>query len=573
MVTGGRRRRGLLRQTIVIPVAMLVLAISLTAMADSLPAASPVAELTIPFPQDDGTLTPYTFDIAYPLVNLIYDTLLWRDANGIAQPWLARSIDTSPDAKTIRLHLTAGVRWQDGAPLTAADVAFTLAYVRSHYQPRFTPPLEPIIGVSTPDDLTVVLTLSHPAPGLVDAPLADLPVLPAHLWSHLPAGTATPPGLPIGSGPYRLVEHLPGRSYRFEANTDYFRGPPSVGTLKMPIIGDAEKAVEAAESGRADMLPFNLTGPLATRLEAAGERTARGPSYEGVDLLFNVRAAPFNQAATRRAVASALDLRRIAAAADHAAPADRGWIHPASPWSSPVPLYPPTAPATRPTVSAGGLPTVEVLAPSNDPARVTAARQVTSSLRAAGVGAEASLVSRATFDTRTGANGSAPNFQLAIGTIPALASYDPNFLAEMFGSDPAASPFNTSGYASASFDHAAQQVGATADPAARHAAVNTEQQVLAAEVPGVPLFFAPGIFAFRARAYDGWVFVKGSGIFDKRSFVDHLRAVGTLVPPDAGGGVQPAAGRGGPSPLVILALVAFVVAGGLAVFGFVKRTR
>ncbi|MGH9077333.1 MAG: ABC transporter substrate-binding protein [Acidimicrobiales bacterium] len=569
MVTGGRAT--------VVAAALLMLTVSPNAAAAArrASAAPPGSVLTIPFPRDDGTLTPYTFDTAYPLVNLIYDTLLWRDPNGVAQPWLARSIGTSPDAKTITIHLTPGVRWQDGVELTAADVAFTLAYVRSHYQSRFTPPLEPIISVATPDERTVVLTLSHPAPGLVDEPLADLPILPAHLWGNLRPGVTSPPGLPIGSGPYRLVQHIPGVSYRFDANTSYFRGPPSVATIEVPIIGDAEQAVEAAAAGRADMLPFDLTSPLATRLEAAGERIARGPSYEGVDLLFNVRSVPFNQTATRRAVASALGLRQIAAAADHAVPAVRGWIHPASPWSSPNVLYQPDPTAARQALAAAGLATIDVLAPDNDPDRVTAARQVTSSLRAAGASAQTDLVSQASFDTRTGADGSPPNFQLAIGSIPALASYDPNFLAEMFGSGPTASPFNASGYASASFDHAAAQVATTTDPAVRHAAVNAEQQVLAAEVPAVPLFFAPGAFAYRARAYDGWVFVKGTGIFDKQSFLGTRTAPGTPAPAPPGASAaaaQPASG-GGPSPLAIAAIAAFVAAGALAVFGLTRRTR
>jgi hypothetical protein len=44
----------------------------------------------IPFPQDDGSLTPYTFTFGYPLVTLVYDTLMWRDESGTPRPWLAR---------------------------------------------------------------------------------------------------------------------------------------------------------------------------------------------------------------------------------------------------------------------------------------------------------------------------------------------------------------------------------------------------------------------------------------------------------------------------------------------------
>ncbi|MEJ7764108.1 MAG: hypothetical protein WKF86_01305, partial [Acidimicrobiales bacterium] len=47
--------------------------------------------LRIAFPQEDGSLTPYTFEVGYPLLTLVDDTLMWRDAQGIPQPLLARA--------------------------------------------------------------------------------------------------------------------------------------------------------------------------------------------------------------------------------------------------------------------------------------------------------------------------------------------------------------------------------------------------------------------------------------------------------------------------------------------------
>ena len=61
--------------------------------------------LRIPLAQDDGSLTPYTFTAAYPLVTLVYDTLLWRDSKGVPRPWLARSVKRSRDGKQLRIGL------------------------------------------------------------------------------------------------------------------------------------------------------------------------------------------------------------------------------------------------------------------------------------------------------------------------------------------------------------------------------------------------------------------------------------------------------------------------------------
>ncbi|MCA1704479.1 MAG: ABC transporter substrate-binding protein, partial [Actinobacteria bacterium] len=180
----------------------------------------------IPFPREDGSLTPYTFRLGYPLVSLIYDTLMLRDDGGVPRPWLARSVRRSGLRLTIQLR--RGVRWQDGPPLTSDDVVFTFGHVASRRNPRFTPQVRDVAAVQATGPYTVVITLRRPSLGFLDQPLADMPILPAHLWRNLPPGRLAPSGPPIGSGPYRLVGHQKGKSYRFEANRRYFRGAPAV---------------------------------------------------------------------------------------------------------------------------------------------------------------------------------------------------------------------------------------------------------------------------------------------------------------------------------------------------------
>ncbi|MFP5375738.1 MAG: ABC transporter substrate-binding protein, partial [Acidimicrobiia bacterium] len=185
----------------------------------------PAAQVVrIPFPRDDGTLTPYTFEVGYPLVTLVYDTLLWRDHDGVPRPWLARSVETGDEGRRITLRLAEGAEWHDGRPVTSADVAFTFDFVAARRHPRFTPALEAVERVDAPDPATAVISLRRPAAGFLDQPLADLPILPAHLWRDLSADRLAPEGLPVGSGPFRLAEHRPGQGYRFEANRSYFRG-------------------------------------------------------------------------------------------------------------------------------------------------------------------------------------------------------------------------------------------------------------------------------------------------------------------------------------------------------------
>lgn len=548
----------------------VALAVALTAIAAAGPAArapGPTAPLVrLPFPQDDGSLTPYTFELGYSLLTLVYDTVMWRDEKGAPQPWLARSVEQSADARQVTVRLTPGIRWHDGVALTSADVAFTFGYLAHRPHPRFTPQLRAVDRVETPDPTTAVISLRHPSPGFLDQPLADVPILPAHLWQGLPAHRPAPEGPPVGSGPYRLVEHRPGERYRFEANTEYFRGRPTVEALEVPVITDAQATLEALKQRRVDMIPVSLPEQAADQVRELGIRLARGPSYAGTVLMFNLRRPPFDQREARQAVARALDLERIARAVGEAVPAARGYLHPDSPWSSTERLHDFDDEAARQGLSRLAIPTLQILAPDNDPSRVEAARQVALALERVGVGAEARPLPRHDLDRAVGADGSPPSFQAAIWVAPPLASYDPDFLRRLFTSGPDAS-FNYPGYTSPAFDAALDRVATTAEPRARRAAVGEGLGLLAADVPVVPLFFPTGTYAYRPAVYDGWVFVAGTGILDKRSFLTPRPAA------DRGQGQEEGEGSGGGLGYRPAALGLFLVAAALAALALVRRRR
>lgn len=480
----------------------------------------PVAVVRIPFPQEDGSLTPYTFEVGYSLVTLVYDTLYWRDRDGVAQPWLAQSAEVSPDGRRVTIRLAEGATWHDGRPVTSADVAFTFRFVGDQVHPRFTPQVQAILRVDTPDPRTAVVTLRQPAPGFLDQPLADVPILPAHIWSTLPAEAVAPPGLPVGSGPYRLVEHQDGQSYRFEANPGYFRGAPAVTTVEVPIMNDADALFTALEQRRVDMIPVALTEQLSGRLSGLGTEVVTGSTYLGTVLLLNVRQSPFDRPEVRRAIARAISLDRVVRVIGNAVAADRGYVHPESRWAPSDTLHVHDEAAAEAELAQFGLPPIEILVPDNDPLKQDAGDQVAVALRRAGLTASFREVPRSELTAALGLDGSTPSFTAAIGASPALASYDPDFLTHLFGPRSTSMGLNPTGYSSSEFDALAARIATTPDPEARRAAVVEALKVLARDAPAIPLLYQTGAFAFRPTVYDSWVYVKGAGIFDKRSFVD-----------------------------------------------------
>jgi len=514
----------------------------------------------LPFPRYDGSLTPYTFDLGYPLVSLVYDALMWRDTRGIPRPWLARTVTRARGGRRVTVRLRPGVRWHDGRPVTAADVAFTYRFVAGHYQARFTPQLADIQRVRVRGRLTVTFDLRRPSLGFDDQPLADVPIIPRHRWKGLSPGRLAPSGPAVGSGPYRLVSARRDAGYVLRASRGYFRGAPRVREIRVPIISAAEKAYEALRERRVDMIPLSLPREAAEDFEATlGVRVQRGPSYAGTTLLLNLRRPPFDRPDVRRAVAGALDLRQIARNGGPAIAAVEGQIHPASRWAAGRPLQRADAPAAQRSLARLGLPPISVLAPVNDPVRLEAGRQVVVSLRRAGVRVALTEISRAQLARVIGEDGSPPDFDAAIQSIPALVSADPDYLTTLFGSSARGAPLNFSGYRSAAFDALARRLASAPDAQTRRAATRAELRLLARDLPSIPLFFSQGTFAHRVAAYDGWTFIQGTGILDKRSFLPGEQPAARRQP-ELVGGERAASDSGlGVVDLISIVVIAVVV--------------
>ena len=489
--------------------------------------------LRVSFPSEDGSLTPYTFTNGYPLVMLMYDSLTWRDSDGVPQPWLAQSVRRDGRTVTVRLH--RGVRWHDGRPLTAADVVFTYRYMARRTHPRFTLQLRDIASVRQRGSRTVVFTLRRPSLGFTDQPLADVPILPRHLWEDLPAGRIAPAGMPVGSGPYRLTGHHVGSSYTFESNRSYFKGRPLVDLLEVPIVRQEDEAFTALKTTvprrRMDLVPVNLPAgsfPDRSRRITFDETV----SYNGTMLAFNLQRPPFHRLAARRAVARALDLETIAGASrgpGAMAPARRGAVHPDSEWAPEQDLHRFDTGAAQIAFSEQGFRPFTVLASNADGVRLEAAKRVVEQLRRVGARVQLVEVSTDQLHRALGRGGRRASFDAAVILLPTLASYDPAYLRTVFGS-PQEAPLNDFGYRSARFERLDERVSAAATEAARQRAVDAELELIAQDLPALPLFFGGTTFAYRATSYPGWVGVRGVGVLDKRSFLPGARTVRASAP-------------------------------------------
>jgi len=247
---------------------------------------------------------------------VLLTTLARYDSALIPRPYLARVWRWSPDQRILTFTLHRTVRWHDGRPTTARDVAWTLNAARnpdSGY-PRLAE-LAEIFFVDTPNDSTVVLRFAEPQTGFPDA-LTDLAVLPAHLLDTVPLPLlrrAAWNAAPVGNGPFRFVAHEPNRRWVFEANPDFpqaLGGPPRLARFIVVVVDEPTTKLAALAAGELD---FAGIQPAHADYVRADPRlhVVDFPLLLTYGIVFNTRRPPFDDAAVRLAAALALDRREI----------------------------------------------------------------------------------------------------------------------------------------------------------------------------------------------------------------------------------------------------------------------
>jgi peptide/nickel transport system substrate-binding protein len=205
------------------------------------------------------TLNPGTAVLseAYILFELVYDSMFDLQLDGTFTPALAESWEISDDGKVWTFKIHQGVKFHDGQPLTAKDIAFTYNFYQSHedfpYMPVYTEYFE---SVEAPDDSTVVITLTEPIPNM-ESQLVFMYVLPEHIWAQYDDPTAASEfenEEMIGSGPFKLVEYKQGEFAHLAAVKDHFLTPPKVDEVVFQTFDNQDALVQALVTGQVDAI-------------------------------------------------------------------------------------------------------------------------------------------------------------------------------------------------------------------------------------------------------------------------------------------------------------------------------
>ena len=159
----------------------------------------------------------------------------------------------SADGKVWTIHIRKGLRWQDGQPLTAADVAFTYTYIIKNDLTNFTNYTLGIKTVTALDPTTVRIVCSAPK---ADLERALVPILPEHIWSHVSPAAAQSSynvKLPlVGSGPFQTVAFKKGSYVEMARNPSWYGPRPAIDAIYFELYQDADTMVSDLKAGNLD---------------------------------------------------------------------------------------------------------------------------------------------------------------------------------------------------------------------------------------------------------------------------------------------------------------------------------
>jgi len=211
------------------------------------------------------------------IVNNIYPSLTRPGPDGTPLPYLATTWTVSPDKLTWTFAIRKDLRWSDGTPITAADVAWTynLVLTNSEAATANGALLADYKSVTAPNAGTLVITTRRPQADLL---YSSIPVVPEHVWKHLSVTTMNTTAPIVGYGPWTLTGYLPGQYATLTANKGFYLGAPKFATLIDQYYSSEDAAVAALRSGQLDAIGGTLTATQYQALSGDAGRTGRYPT-------------------------------------------------------------------------------------------------------------------------------------------------------------------------------------------------------------------------------------------------------------------------------------------------------
>ena len=233
-------------------------------------------------------------------------------------PWLASAYAWSNGGKTLTFTIRPGVKFSDGKPMTAADVAFTFnLLMKNKSLASGAPGPTPLpTSATAPNATTAVLTFAQPEYANLFL-IASTYVLPQHIWQGVSNPASYADANPVGTGPYELGSYS-SQKVTFKQNPYYWqKSMVHVPEVIFPSYVSNTTANPALDSGQIGYAGNNVANVQSNFLSASPENhtwTSGQPWFASnnvVTLWLNVTKAPLNDPKVRLAISAGINRQQL----------------------------------------------------------------------------------------------------------------------------------------------------------------------------------------------------------------------------------------------------------------------
>ena len=284
------------------------------------------------------TLNPYTFKGTSPVQT---PNFLQYGVNELSEPLMvgtgqyapsgdeatssygliAQSVEFNETRSWVVFNLRPEARFNDGKPITAADVAFSYRTLLSQGHPQYRTALQEVLRVDVLGPRRVRFVFKRSGNPLLILRLGEMPVLARHYWQgrDFQATTFEPP---VTSGPYRITQVVPGRRLVFQRDRNWWgkdlavnRGKYNFDRVEVEFYRDSDVAFEAFKAGEFDIYIEHQAKnwsngyrfPAVARGDVIKAQIPHRIPTQTQGLFFNIRRATYGDPRVRQALGLLFD--------------------------------------------------------------------------------------------------------------------------------------------------------------------------------------------------------------------------------------------------------------------------
>jgi peptide/nickel transport system substrate-binding protein len=470
-------------------------------------------------------MSPFSPNVNCGVDGLVYENLEYvNGVSGKETPMLGTSYAWSNNNTTLTFQTRQGVKWSDGQAFSAADVAFTFNMLKTYPAADGNGLWQHLSSVAANGANTVVFTFQSAAPTILPF-IEGTYIVPQHIWSSAGDPTKFVNATPVGTGPMTL-KSFSAQIITYVKNPTYWQADQvKVDELDYPVVSSNDVALEKMEAGQADWTAIFDPAVNAFVSKDSAHNFSYPVPVVPAQLVPNLNNPLLSQLVVRQAISKALDRHEMSVSGE------AGFEPPASPtglmpgqeaylsaqYNGTLPSFGPADPTGADALleqagfkkGADGIYadpqghrlSFKVTVPGDFSDYVADLQIAQQSLKAAGIDLQLNKVSDDDWRTDRASH----NFDLIMtgGFFGPTPYY---YLEPLLDSThiSGANATNWEGWHDSATDQLLAQYAASSDPAVQKQAIQGLTDIMAKNLPVIPVLDAVQFFEYTTTNWTGW---------------------------------------------------------------------